>query len=47
MAIDSMRHIVATLRPLVLDRLGLGAALRQEVRAFAARTCADGLPRTS
>jgi PAS domain S-box-containing protein len=33
-AIDSMRHLLASLRPVALDRLGLGAALRQECRRF-------------
>jgi signal transduction histidine kinase len=33
-AIDSMRNLLASLRPVALDRLGLGAALRQECRRF-------------
>ena len=32
--IDSMHHLVASLRPVALDRLGLGSALRQECRSF-------------
>jgi PAS domain S-box-containing protein len=34
MAIDSMRNLLASLRPVALDRLGLGAALSQECRRF-------------
>ncbi len=33
-AIDSMRNLLASLRPVALDRLGLDAALRQECRRF-------------
>jgi signal transduction histidine kinase len=33
-AIDSMHHLLASLRPVALDRLGLGPALRQECRSF-------------
>jgi PAS domain S-box-containing protein len=33
-AIESMRTLLAALRPIALDRLGLGPALRQECRRF-------------
>jgi signal transduction histidine kinase len=33
-AIESLRGLLATLRPVALDRLGLGPALRQECRRF-------------
>jgi signal transduction histidine kinase len=33
-AIESTRNLLASLRPVALDRLGLGAALRQECRRF-------------
>jgi PAS domain S-box-containing protein len=36
--IQAMQRVAASLRPVALDRLGLGPALRQEGRAFQART---------
>jgi PAS domain S-box-containing protein len=36
-AIDAMHDLLASLRPVALDRLGLGAALRQECRKLGAR----------